>query len=38
MENLEKSGSVWEKVTVLPPLGLDMPLERGEDALPLMVA
>lgn len=38
MENLEKSGRVWEKVTVLPPLGLDMPLERGEDALPLMVA
>lgn len=38
MENLEKSGRVWEKATVLPPLGLDMPLERGEDALPLMVA
>jgi len=38
MENLEKSGRVWEKATVLPALGLDMPLERGEDALPLTVA
>lgn len=38
MENLEKSGRVWEKATALPPLGLDMPLERGEDTLPLTVA
>lgn len=38
MENLEKSGRVWEKATALPLLGLDMPLERGEEALPLTVA
>lgn len=39
MEYLEKSGRVWEKETVLPPLGLDMPLVTGEeDTFPLMVA
>lgn len=39
MEYLEKSGRVWEKETVLPPLGLDMPLATGEeDTFPLTVA
>ena len=33
MEYLEKSGRVWEKETVLPPLGLDMPLATGEQFL-----
>lgn len=39
MEYLEKSGRVWEKETVLLPLGLDIPLAMGEeDTFPLMVA
>lgn len=39
IEYLEKSGSVWEKETVLLPLGLDIPLAMGEeDTFPLMVA
>lgn len=39
MEYLEKSGRVCEKETVLPPLGLDMPLVTGEeDTFPLTVA
>lgn len=39
IEYLEKSGSVWEKETVLLPLGLAMPLATGEeDTFPLMVA